>query len=75
MAANSCARGRADLDALRRGELLTSNRRTIQRFEPQVIEDLVAKILQADNVSFLSWGTKTVRLDGGIFMIPAIMLR
>lgn len=73
MAANSYARGRTDLDALRCGELLTSNRRTIQLFEPQVIEELVAKILQADNESFLSWGTKSVRLNGNAFVIPAIM--
>lgn len=64
-----------DLEALRLGAPLIRESRTLGRFDVRSIDNVVSSILRADNVSFLSWGVKRVRLDGKVHVIPAIMRR
>lgn len=58
--------------ALSNGRLLKKRVITLQRFDPAAVQSAVGLILSSDNVSFLSWGTKRLRLDGGITVFPSI---
>jgi hypothetical protein len=75
MSNRSFGRGRDDLDALQRGVALDQSTRTLQRFEEATIDFAVSVIFAPENVSFLSWGKKRIKLGGTVHEFPAIMRR
>lgn len=61
-----------DWQRITEGAPLLSQKRTYQRFNEQKVRDAVAFILNPENCIPLSWGRKTVRIEGCEYDIPSI---
>jgi len=75
MAADAFVSARADLASLRNGIPLVKTVKQLQRYEPASVRMAVGIILSPENVNFLSWGTKRVKLKNGSVILPALTRR
>lgn len=70
---NSHAAALHDIIALNNGRKLEVTKRCVQRFDTAKIDHAVDFMLSSTNVSFISWGTKTLTLDNKAVIFPAIL--
>lgn len=75
LSANGFADGRNDLKLLRSGSRLLVSPKTYERYSRHSIDKVVQFIISPDNVAFLSWGTKKLKLGGKTEIFPAIIRR
>lgn len=47
--------------------------RSVKRFDGSAVDYAIAFLMRQENVSYLSWGTRVLRLDGKAFVFPAIL--
>ena len=66
-------KGLSDFKKLTNGQQLSPPRRSLQRFDPAVVNQAIAFILGSDNVCHTSWGTKTIVVDGIPRAFPLLM--
>ena len=66
-------KGLSDFKKLTNGQQLSPPRRSLQRFDPAVVNQAIAFILGSDNVCHTSWGTKTIVVDGISRAFPLLM--
>lgn len=64
--------GRSDFQKFRLGNRLVSTKRTLQRFRLEAVDQAVSFIYSPSNVSFLSWGSKLVIIDGVTKPFPLV---
>ena len=64
---------RKDFKKLLDGQPLEITTRTLQRYNPAAIDTAIDFILSHENVSFLSWGTKSLCVDGIVQTFPKII--
>ena len=72
LSCNSYRQGVKHFETLIIGEPIAIFKKSLQRFDPASVDQAVAFILSNENVSFLSWGTKRIMLDGVVTHFPAI---
>ena len=72
LSCNSYRQGVKHFEKLIIGEPIAISKKSLQRFDPASVDQAVAFILSNENVSFLSWGTKRIMLDGVVTNFPAI---
>lgn len=67
---------RRDATLLEQGESLLSGKQSRRRYSPLSLDIAIAFILLPEFVGLLSWGTRTVRLEGGIkYTLPYLTLK
>ena len=64
--------GKADFKTLITTGYLSTIPRTLQTFSPQQADFAIAFIFSSDNVSFMSWGTRTITSDDTKHSFPSI---
>ena len=67
------SRARKDVTQLLDGQPLEITARSLQRYNPAAVDVAIAFILSHENVSFLSWGTKSISVDGTVHTFPKII--
>lgn len=65
--------GCKNCESLSNGISLNNFQRTIKCYDTAVVKEAVSFILSTENVSYLSWGTKTLKINGTRHKIPAII--
>jgi len=69
---NGFKSGRSDFQKLLSGHPISSPKRTLQRFHPDSVNRCLSFIFSPSNISFLSWGSKLVNIDGVSQSFPLI---
>ena len=72
---HSFQNGIADFALLEKGQQLEVRKRCVRQYSPSVISDAVAFILSSHNVSFISWGTKYLRVDMRKEIFPRLLCK
>ena len=67
------ARGKADLRRLTVGKELLRSNRSVARFNRRSVDHAISYILGPHNVSYTSWGKKSVLIDGVRHELPLAM--
>lgn len=72
---NSYTAGRKDMQVLLEEGALTKPKWSRAKYDKRALDEATNWVLSMDNVAFLSWGTKTIRLDGQKHAVPSIQRR
>lgn len=69
---NGYRRGKSDMNQLLKGKALVPALRSVQRFKPKAVDYFLSFILSSENVSYTSWGTTRLQLNGEEHVFPAV---
>lgn len=64
-----------DYECLLTDGTLVKEKWSKKKFQERNVDFAIKFILAADNISFLSWGSKRVKVDGQVYEVPAILRR
>lgn len=69
---DSYRRAKEDLEVLLEGCPLEKKKRSLKRYDTEALEKAVQFIYSPSNIEILSWGTKTIKIDGEDYLIPSL---